>query len=119
VAALGGIKTVITDCRYSQRKLFNTGILYKNLGIAHLPEETLWFYKSASGSQIWFWIGLTHRNRVSLQELAMNFKGSRNPVSPQLCVSPVGLMQKPGLFRKTGCLSLQVASRNLVSLNFA
>jgi hypothetical protein len=34
-------------------------------------------------------IGLTHRNRVSLQELAMNLKvASRNPVSPQLCVSP-------------------------------
>jgi hypothetical protein len=35
-------------------------------------------------------LGLMHRNRVSLQELAMNLKvASRNPVSSQLCVSPI------------------------------
>jgi hypothetical protein len=37
-------------------------------------------------------LGLTHRNPVSLQELAMNLKvTSRNQVYPQLCVIPEGL----------------------------
>ena len=42
------------------------------------------------------WLGLTSRNRVSVPELAMNLKvTSRNPVSPQLCVSPDDVSSLP------------------------
>jgi hypothetical protein len=49
-----------------------------------------YYFIGLAYSLLVFHRGLTHRNRVSLQKLVMNLKvTSRNPVSPQLCVSPV------------------------------